>query len=130
MTGNPRAGCDGVYLRADKDVNDAPHATNATSGNELFFHATLGRWFISGSTADAETGASFTNIACDSATTCVPEGTQQWRWIDAAVADFQTAPVTITFVPEANARRQLDVRCPTFWLCFLDIFSYIYRVLF
>ncbi len=75
----------------------------------LFRHCVLSQWCISDAISDAATNFSASNIKCDATTTYVPEGATRWRWVDATMPAFQTAPVTVAFVPEAEARAEVRV---------------------
>jgi hypothetical protein len=109
---NPRAAANGAYIRAGI-VNDAPYGRNPVTGWVLYFKPSSQNWRISTALANAAGESCVAATASDGATTCVPEGAHQWTWFDNAdydAADFRTATVRVTRVPEAEARTFAEVR--------------------
>ncbi len=107
VSGSSRPSCNGVYVRAEGQVAGAPHAKNADSGWVLFFNPPRGQWCISDTIDDAATGMSVANIACDAGTMRVPEGENQWNCFNGSVSAFEKAPMTIAFMPVADAMRRV-----------------------
>jgi hypothetical protein len=93
VSGVPRAGLNGAYLCAG-EADDAPYGRNPITGTVLYFKPALRHWFISTDMDAAAAGVCCASTPCDAATSCVPEGDNQWSWFDAAEVQCSAADKT------------------------------------
>jgi hypothetical protein len=117
VSGNPRAGCNGAYVRAG-EVNGATFGKNITNGFVLFWKPTAGEWRIASDISSAATMKCVSTVSVHASKAPeLPEGMRQWEWLGED-GSWKMASVNVARVPEAEARRQAEVRvCALLRMC-------------